>query len=284
MISKDLLLTVLNYLANGSIAGSLSNTKFVPYQVIIVMKNNKVTVSRTTVTSISVRDVKYTSDEETLIIRYSATDASPMTYVTDEIEVWASTQGALLYKIADVALQTPLKKSEHDYLNVEYEVIITAGANYMQLSALSRYASIITFPTLIAPILYFFGLFMVPNWVNVLKQNPTFPQSQLVNYISEANFPSINVMYVGSEQAMIVSKLVGFGKGNANLTVNGQVSSPVSNAPVFIGFTTSSGIIVIAFNYFSGTIDQYVSIEIPTVYGSPTVVKQYETETTGERT
>ena len=288
MISKELLLTIANYIANGAVSvqssTTLSTTKFVPYQIIAIMKNNEVTVSRTTVTSISVRDAINASQEETLTIRFSATDASPMTYKTDKIELWASTQTALLYKIADITLNTPLTKSEHDYLNIEYEIIVTAGANYTTVNAMSQYTTVVTFRSIVAPILYFFGLFLVPNWEEVLKQNPTFPQSQLVNLINVKQFQGVNAMYVGSINANIVSKLVGFGKGEVNLVINGQISTPVTNAPVFIGIQTGVGVIVLAYNYFSGTVSKYVSLEIPMSYGASTVVKQYETETTGERT
>jgi len=285
MISKELLLTILNYLANGVVTVESSSTKaitkLVPYQIIAIMKNNNVTVSRTTITSINVSDTITANQEETITIRYSGTDASPFTYTTDEIEIWASTQSALLYKIADIDLSQPLSKSEHDYLNIEYEITIIAGANYTTGSALSQYTSVVTFKTLVAPILYFFGLFLVPSWENVLKQNPTFPQSQLTNYINPLTFQGIDAMYVGSEQITIISKLVGFGNGQVNLVVNGQVYASYSNVPVYIGITTNNGLLVIAYNYYSGTINKYVSIKISTTYGSATVINQFETKTTG---
>ena len=178
MISKEVLLTILNYLVNGVVNVQTSTTKAIttiaPYQIIAIMKNNNVTVSRTTITSINVSDVINASQEETITIRYSGTDASPFTYTANEIEIWASTQSALLYKIANISLNQPLSKTEHDYLNIEYEITI-AGASYTTVNALSQYTSIVTFKTLIAPILYFFGLFLVPSWNTVLKQNPTFP-------------------------------------------------------------------------------------------------------------
>jgi len=287
MISKEVLLTILNYLANGVVTVESSSTQAIttlaPYQIIAIMKNNNVTVSRTTITSINVSDIINASQEETITIRYSGTDASPFTYTTDEIEIWASTQSALLYKIADISLNQPLSKSEHDYLNIEYEITIIAGANYTTVSAMSQYTSVITFRTLVAPILYFFGLFLVPSWNTVLKQNPTFPQSQLTGYINPSTFQGVDAMYVGSEQATIISKLVGFGNSQVNLVVNGQVSSASTNAPVYIGITTSSGLLVIAYNYYSGTINQYVSLKISTTYGNTTVLNQFETQTTGGR-
>jgi len=285
MISKELLLTILNYLANGVVTVETSSTqaitKLAPYQIIAIMKNGNVTVSRTTITSINVSDTVSANQEETLTIRYSGTDASPFTYTTDEIEIWASTQSALLYKIADIQLSQPLSKSEHDYLNIEYEITIIAGASYTTTSVLSSYTKVVTFKTLVAPILYFFGLFLVPSWCNVLKQNPTFPQSQLVNLINPSTFQGIDAMYVGSDQITILSKLVGFGNGQVNLVINGQVYSPYSNVPVYIGVTTSNGLLVIAYSYYSGTINQYVSIKISTTYGNATVLNQFETKTTG---
>ncbi|CAH69429.1 hypothetical protein [Deltalipothrixvirus pozzuoliense] len=287
-IAKEFLLTVLNYIANGVVNVQSSTTQAVttlaPYQIIAIMKNNNVTVSRTTITSISVSDVVNASQEETLTIRYSGTDASPFTYTTDEIEIWASTQSALLYKIADIQLQTPLSKTEHDYLNIEYEIIITAGASYTTTSSMSQYTSVVTFRTLVAPILYFFALFLVPAWSTVLKQNPTFPQSQLSNYISPSSYQGINAMYVGSNQVTIVSKLVGFGTTTVSIVVNGEVTSTQVNAPIFIGVTTPSGVLVLAYNYYSGTISKYVSLTVTTTYGSATVINQFETKTTGGTT
>jgi len=89
----------------------------------------------------------------------------------------ASTQSALLYKIANISLNQPLSKTEHDYLNIEYEITIIAGASYTTVNALSQYTSIATFKTLVAPILYFFGLFLVPSWNTVLNKTrfPTIP-------------------------------------------------------------------------------------------------------------
>jgi hypothetical protein len=288
MISKEVLLTILNYLANGVVNVETSSTKAIttlaPYQIIAIMKNNNVTVSRTTITSINVNDIITASQEETITIRYSGTDASPFTYTADEIEIWASTQSALLYKIADINLSQPLSKTEHDYLNIEYEITVVAGASYTTVSALSQYTSVVTFKTLVASILYFFGLFLVPSWTNVLKQNPTFPQSQLVNYINPSIFQGIDTMYVGSDQITIVSKLVGFGNGQVNFVVNGQVHSSYTNVPVYIGISTANGLLVIGYNYFSGTINQYVSIGISTTYGNATVINQFETQTTGGNT
>jgi len=285
MISKEVLLTILNYLANGIINVESSSTqaitKLAPYQIIAIMKNNNVTVSRTTITSINISDTITANQEETITIRYSGTDASPFTYTATEIEIWASTQSALLYKIADIYLSQPLSKTEHDYLNIEYEITIIAGASYTTGSALSQYTSVVTFKTLVAPILYFFGLFLVPSWENVLEQNPTFPQSQLLNYINPSTFQGIDAMYVGSDQITIISKLVGFGNGQVNLVVNGQVYTTYSNVPVFIGITTSSGLLVIAYSFYSGTINKYVSIKISTTYGNATVINQFETKTTG---
>jgi hypothetical protein len=285
VISKEVLLTILNYLANGVVNVQTSSTKAIttlaPYQIIAIMKNNNVTVSRTTITSINVSDIINASQEETITIRYSGTDASPFTYTTDEIEIWASTQSALLYKIADINLNQPLAKTEHDYLNIEYEITIVAGASYTTVSALSQYTSIVTFKTLIAPILYFFGLFLVPSWNNVLKQNPTFPQSQLYDYINPSMFQGIDAMYVGSDEVTIVSKLVGFGNSQVNFAVNGQVHASYTNLPVYIGITTSNGLLVLAYNYYSGTISQYVSLKISTAYGNGTVINQFETQTTG---
>jgi len=288
MISKELLLTILNYLANGVVTVETSSTqaitKLAPYQIIAIMKNGNVTVSRTTITSINVSDTVSANQEETLTIRYSGTDASPFTYTTDEIEIWASTQSALLYKIADIQLSQPLSKSEHDYLNIEYEITIIAGASYTTTSVLSSYTKVVTFKTLVAPILYFFGLFLVPSWCNVLKQNPTFPQSQLVNLINPSTFQGIDAMYVGSDQITILSKLVGFGKSQVNLVVNGEVYSSYSNVPVYIGVTTPNGLLVLAYGYYSGTINKYVSIKITTTYGNATVLNQFETKTTGGST
>jgi hypothetical protein len=286
MISKEVLLTIFNYLANGVINVETSSTqaitKIAPYQIIAIMKNNNVTVSRTTITSINVSDTITANQEETITIRYSGTDASPFSYTVTEIEIWASTQSALLYKIADINLSQPLSKSEHDYLNIEYQITIIAGANYTTTSSMSQYTKVVTFKTLVAPILYFFGLFLIPSWNTVLKQNPTFPQSQLVNYINPSMFQGIDAMYVGSDQITIISKLVGFGNGQVNFVVNGQVYSSYTNVPVYIGITTSSGLLVIAYNFYSGTINHYVSIEISTIYGSATVINQFETQTTGE--
>ena len=287
MISKELLLTILNYLANGVVTVETSPSKalptLAPYQIIAIMKNNNVTVSRTTITSINVNDIISANQEEKITIRYSGTDASPFTYTTDEIEIWASTQSALLFKIADIQLSQPLQKTEHDYLNIEYEITIIAGTSYTTGSVLSQYTSVVIFKTLVAPILYFFGLFLVPSWNNVLQQNPTFPQSQLANLINPLTFQGIDAMYVGSDQITIISKLVGFGRSQVNLVVNGQVSSSYTNVPVYIGVTTSSGLLVIAYNYYSGTINRYVSIKISTTYGSATILNQFETQTTGGR-
>jgi len=287
MITKEVLLTILNYLTNGVVNVQTSSIKGIttlaPYQIIAIMKNNNVTVSRTTITSINVSNIINASQEETITIRYSGTDASPFTYTTDEIEIWASTQSALLYKIANISLNQPLSKTEHDYLNSEYEITIIAGASYTTVNALSQYTSIVTFKTLVAPILYFFGLFLVPSWNTVLKQNPTFPQSQLVDYINPSAFQGIDAMYVGSDQITILSKLVGFGNSQVNLAVNGQVYSSYANLPVYIGITTSNGLLVIAYSYYSGTINQYVSIKISTAYGNATVINQFETQTTGGR-
>jgi len=92
MISKEVLLTILNYLTNGVVNVQTSAIKAIttlaPYQIIAIMKNNNVTVSRTTITSINVSDIINASQEETITIRYSGTDASPFTYTTDEIEIW----------------------------------------------------------------------------------------------------------------------------------------------------------------------------------------------------
>jgi len=288
MISKEVLLTIFNYLANGVVNVQTSSTNAIttlaPYQIIAIMKNNNVTVSRTTITSINVSDIINASQEETITIRYSGTDASPFTYTTDEIEIWASTQSALLYKIADIDLNQPLAKTEHDYLNIEYEITIVAGASYTTVSALLQYTSVVTFKTLVAPILYFFGLFLVPSWNNVLKQNPTFPQSQLYNYINATTFQGIDAMYVGSDQITIISKLVGFGNSQVNFVVNGQVHASYTNVPVYIGISTSNGLLVVAYNYYGETINQYVSIEISTTYGNATVINQFETQTTGGST
>ena len=285
MISKEVLLTILNYLANGVVTVESSSTqaitKLAPYQIRAIMKNNNVTVSRTTITSINISDTITANQEETITIRYSGTDASPFTYTATEIEIWASTQSALLYKIADIYLSQPLSKTEHDYLNIEYEITIIAGASYTTGSILSQYTSVVTFKTLVAPILYFFGLFLVPSWENVLKQNPTFPQSQLLNYIKPSTFQGIDAMYVGSDQITILSKLVGFGNGQVNLVINGQVYTTYSNVPVYIGITTPNGLLVIAYNFYSGTINKYVSIKISTTYGNATVINQFETKTTG---
>jgi len=285
MISKEVLLTIFNYLSNGvSIIESSSINKITtiaPYQIIAIMKNNNVTVSRTTITSVNVTDIVDASQEERLIIRYSGTDASPFTYVTDEIEIWASTQSALLYKIADIQLNQPLSKSEHDYLNIEYEITIIAGASYITTSVLSQYTKVITFKTLVAPILYFFGLFLVPSWNKVLRQNPTFPQSQILDLINPLQFQGINAMYIGSDQITILSKLTGFGNGQVNFVINGQVFSSYSNVPIYIGITTNNGILVIAYSYYGGTINQYVSLKISTTYGNSTIVNQFETKTTG---
>jgi hypothetical protein len=288
MISEEVLLTIFNYLANGVVSVESSSTNAIttlaPYQIVAIIKNNNVTVSRTTITSINVSDIIDASQQEKITIRYSGTDASPFTYTTDEIEIWASTQSALLYKIADIELNQPLSKTEHDYLNIEYEITIIAGANYTTFNALAQYTNVITLKTLVAPILYFFGLFLVPSWVNILKQNPTFPQSQLVNYINPSTFQGINAMYVGSEQISILSKLVGFGNSQVNFVVNGQVYSSYTNLPVYIGITTNNGLLVIAYSYYNGTINQYVSIKISTTYGNATVINQFETQTTGGRT
>ena len=287
MISKEVLLTIFNYIANGVVTVESSSTNAVttlaPYQIIAIMKNNNVTVSRTTITSVNVSDIIDASQQEKIIIRYSGTDASPFTYTTDEIEIWASTQSALLYKIADIELNQPLSKTEHDYLNIEYEITIIAGANYTTFNALAQYTNVITLKTLVAPILYFFGLFLVPSWVNILKQNPTFPQSQLVNYINPSKFQGIDEMYVGSDRVSILSKLVGFGNSQVNFVVNGQVYSSYTNLPVYIGITTNNGILVIAYNYYNGTINQYVSLKISTTYGNATIINQFETQTTGGR-
>ena len=156
MISKEVLLTIINYLVNGVVNVQTSATKAIttlaPYQIIAIMKNNNVTVSRTTITSINVSDVINASQEETVTIRYSGTDASPFTYTADEIEIWASTQSALLYKIADIYLNRPLSKTEHDYLNIEYEITIIARASYTTVNAMSQYTGVVTFKTLVAPI------------------------------------------------------------------------------------------------------------------------------------
>jgi len=285
MISKEVLITIFNYLSNGVVTVESSSinkiTTIAPYQIIAIMKNNNVTVSRTTITSINVTDIVDASQEERLTIRYSGTDASPFTYVTDEIEIWASTQSALLYKIADIQLNQPLSKSEHDYLNIEYEITIIAGASYTTTNVLSQYTKVITFKTLVAPMLYFFGLFLVPSWNKVLRQNPTFPQSQVLDLINPSQFQGIDAMYVGSDQISIISKLVGFGKGQVNFVINGQVSSSYSNVPIYIGITTNNGLLVIAYSYYGGTINQYVSLKISTAYGNSTVVNQFETKTTG---
>ena len=285
MISKEVLLTILNYLANGVItvesSSTKATTKLAPYQIIVIMKNNNITVSRTTITSVNVSDTINGNQEETLTIRYSGTDASPFTYTTDEIEIWASTQSALLYKIADIQLNQPLQKTEHDYLNIEYEITVIAGVSYTTGYAMSQYTNVVIFKTLVAPILYFFGLFLVPSWNNVLQQNPTFPQSQLANLINTSTFQGIDAMYVGSDQVTIISKLVGFGNSQVNFVINGQVYASYSNVPVYIGITTPNGLLVIAYNYYNGTINKYVSIKISTMYGSPTILNQFETKTTG---
>jgi hypothetical protein len=288
MISEEVLLTIFNYLANGVVSVESSSTNAIttlaPYQIIAIIKNNNVAVSRTTITSINVSDIIDASQQEKITIRYSGTDASPFTYTADEIEIWASTQSALLYKIANIELNQPLSKTEYDYLNIEYEITIIAGANYTTVSALTQYTNVITFRKLVAPILYFFGLFLVPSWTNILKQNPTFPQSQLVNYINPSTFQGINAMYVGNEQVSILSKLVGFGNSQVNFVVNGQVYSSYSNLPVYIGIMTNDGLLVIAYNYYNGTINQYVSIKISTTYGNATIINQFETKTTGGST
>ncbi len=89
MISKEVLLTILNYLANGVVTVESSTTKalpkLAPYQIIAIMKNNNVTVSRTTITSINVSDTISANQEETLTIRYSGTDAPPFTYSADKM-------------------------------------------------------------------------------------------------------------------------------------------------------------------------------------------------------
>lgn len=284
-VSRDFLVTTLNYIANGVVnvqsSATSAFTTIAPYQIIAIMKNNNVTVSRTTITSITVYDTVSASQEETLTVRYGGTDASPFTYTTDTIEIWASTQSALLYKIADIQLQTPLSKTEHDYLNIEYELSVVAGVNYTVFTPLQRYFTVVTFRQLVAPILFFFGLFLVPNWVTVLKQNPTFPQSQLLQYITPSQYTGINVMYVGSESATILSRLVGYGAGTVKMTINGVVSTPQTGVPIAVGINTSAGVLVFAYNYYSGTISQYASLSVGTTYGSATVVNQYETRTTG---
>ena len=288
MISKEVLLTIFNYIANGVVTVESSSintiTTLAPYQIVAIMKNNNVTVSRTTITSINVSDVIDASQQEKITIRYSGTDASPFTYTTDEIEIWASTQSALLYKIADIELNQPLSKTEHDYLNIEYEITIIAGANYTTVNSLAQYTNVIIFKKLVAPILYFFGLFLVPSWNTVLKQNPTFPQSQIVNYINPSAFQGIDEMYVGNDQVSILSKLVGFGNSQVNFVINGQVYSSYTNLPVYIGIKTNNGLLVIAYNYYSGTINRYVSMKISMIYGNATVINQFETQTTGGRT
>jgi len=61
MISEEVLLTIFNYLANGVVSVESSSTNAIttlaPYQIIAIIKNNNVAVSRTTITSINVSDI-----------------------------------------------------------------------------------------------------------------------------------------------------------------------------------------------------------------------------------
>ena len=279
MIDRSFLVTVLNYLANGVVTTYNNQaTQIAPYQVIFVFKNNNVTVSKSTATSISVIDELVAKDTERLTVKISATDASPYTYTTDEIEVWASTQNAMLYKIATLQLSSPLGKGEQDYLHAELEVVIQASGSYIASNVMPNSA---TFSTPVSPILFFFGLFLVPNWVNVLKQNPTFPQSQLLSYINPSTYSGINVMYVGNVHATILSRLVGYGMGYVNMVVNGEVSQQQTNPVIAIGFMSNGYVVPITYTVYSGTVTQYASIEISVPYGQTTVVSQFETKTKG---
>ncbi|AZI75871.1 hypothetical protein SBFV3_gp36 [Sulfolobales Beppu filamentous virus 3] len=285
-VDRELIKTVLTFMANGVItittgSGATSQVQIAPYQLIAIMKNNNVEVSKTTITSISFSDTITPTGDEEITVRLAGTDSSPFTYTVDTVEIWASTQNALLYRISTISLQTPLQKSEHDYLHVQYELTITAGSGYLISSSLSQYFNIITTKIPVAPILFFFALFIVPNFITVLKQNPTYPLSQLLPYITVAGYPGINTMYVGSEEATILSKLVGYGNGYVNLVVNGEVSISQTNVPIAIGIMTSNGVLVIAYAQYTGTISQYASIEISVPYGVSTAVAQYETQTTG---
>ena len=289
-VDRQFVQTVLTFIANGVVtyspspSGGTSSSPTVqvaPYQLVMIIKNNNVEVSRTTVTSISFSDTITSTGDEEVAVRLSATDSSPFTYVVDEVEVWASTQNALLYKVADIELDTPLSKSEHDYLVIQYELKITADGGYLLSPSLSGYFDVVTTKTPVAPVLFFFSLFIIPNFVTVLKQNPTYPLSQLVDVISVTSYPGINVMYVGSEEATILSKLVGYGNGYVNLVVNGEVTTPQSDVPIAVGVSTPNGVLVIAYAQYSGTVSQYASIEISVPYGVSTAVAQYETQTTG---
>jgi len=130
-------------------------------------------------------------------------------------------------------------------------------------------------------LLFFFGLFLVPNFINILKQNPTYPLSQLLPYINLNSFPGINVIYVNGEEATLISNLVGFGNDQVSLVTNFQVSTTYTNPIVVVGIYTGKGVLPVTYGLFSGSISQYGSVKITASYGTPTVKYFTETKTTG---
>jgi len=281
MICAEYVVTVFNYLAHGVVTGYTTANNYVPFQIIAIVRNNGVSVSRFTITNISFVDKLINSNNERIVVTMIGTDASNYSYTATCIEIWASTQNALLYKIADISLTTPLCKSELDYLQVEYKVTVCVGSAYIITPQLSQYAPVISVSVPTSPLLFFFGLFLVPNFINILKQNPTYPLSQLLPYINLNSFPGINVIYVNGEEATLISNLVGFGNDQVSLVTNFQVSTTYTNPIVVVGVYTGKGVLPVTYGLFSGSISQYGSVKITASYGTPTVKYFTETKTTG---
>lgn len=281
MIDVEYVVSVFNYLAHGVITGYTATSNYVPFQIIAIVRSNGVSVSRFTITNVSFVDKLVSQGNEQITVTFIGTDASNYSYTATCVEIWASTQNALLYKISTIVFSSPISKSELDYLQIEYKIIICVGSAFMLIPQLSQYAPVVTLKVPASPILFFFGLFLVPNFITILKQNPTYPLSQLLPYINLSSFGGINSVYVNDTPVTLISNLVGFGKNQANLVVNFEVSSPFTNAVVVVGFETTYGVIPIVYGLYPGTLSQYGSVKITVVYGSSTVKYFTQTRTTG---
>lgn len=290
-LSKEFLIASLSFIANGNVventvtgSGTTTNvyTPSIVKQIIFLMKNNGVVVSQTTATVSRLSDSISANGVENVNIVYIGTDASNYSYTTDEIEVWGASNTALLYKIADITPNNPISKSDDDYLQVQYSITIKACTSYTAIQTASTYISNsvnVKVPT--SPFLYLMLSMLIPDLITILKKNPTYPLSQLVNYINLSNYQGIDTAYIGSSQIDIINTQVGYGNGIAKLVVNTQFSGNESGISTF-GFTSAGVYIPLLVYTSSSYTPPYLSFSVSIQYGSGTLLTINQTSTTGD--
>ncbi|AZI75750.1 hypothetical protein SBFV1_gp49 [Sulfolobales Beppu filamentous phage 1] len=233
-VSSDFAIALGKTVLSGTLGGYGYGSGFaLPTQVVIVLLNNNAVVT-TISTNITKFNDQITTNGELTSVTFVGSDATPVQYTFNQLELYTVVQNTLYLKIATVTLQNPLTKNINDIVNVTWtEEIISSSSlinftntqqacsqcsttcNTSTLSQASNTASVVNLV---------WALLIIPNANTIVSQISTPLSSYITQvytyYLANNKLPNIlgitNIILTDQclnviENASIVSPIITYG-------------------------------------------------------------------------